>query len=409
MIIYPPQLKAVGGARTGIAPANLLDVQDVNGNLYYWADRAINAPVAITGAIPAYAEPPIAAPAGQAVAWCFPTTMVANGGSAPNSASAGNTSQMALNGQVNASIHCGVASGFSTGATLTWSGFSAANIPAGAVIQKVYAVAIIDGSALDTVPLGGNAGFDFPSTAPYAFDSQEFFSPGGDFTPLTVAGIEAATIELQMWASADTVTPNDTATISFVGLAVYYSVGGGGAPGWGFPGENAYGAGPYVPWLVQVPEFKFHRSLVTDVGSFVLQNLSGDTLSRDFEKIARRSTLEGAFFVYRSWQGDAQAAWLEVHGTLSVGEVGVDTVQLKASQLLNPSQDDTPLEIYSETCQLQWGGPRCGSTESTECGYSYQTCQSPTRIMVAMNDYEKNYGEAAANTALNVINRRRTI
>jgi len=177
----------------------------------------------------------------------------------------------------------------------------------------------------------------------------------------------------------------------------------------GLPREAPYGSGPYIPWLVEVPKFTFHRSLVTDVGAFVLQNLSGDSLSRNFEKIARRSTLEGAFFVFRSWQADAEAAWLEVHGTLTVDPIGVDTVTLKGTQLLNPSQDDTPLEIYSETCQLQWGGPRCGATGSTECQYSYQTCQVPAHIMVEANSYEKNYGDTVANTAFNIINRRRTI
>jgi hypothetical protein len=44
-----------------------------------------------------------------------------------------------------------------------------------------------------------------------------------------------------------------------------------------------------------------------------------------------------------------------------------------------------------------------------ECGYSYQSCQSLSRIMCVMNNYETNFGETVANTALNVTNRRRTI
>ena len=165
----------------------------------------------------------------------------------------------------------------------------------------------------------------------------------------------------------------------------------------------------YVPWILSVPAFSFYRSSQTDTGSFVLQNLSGDTLSRDFEKIMRRSALEGAMCIYRSWQPDANACWLEVHGTVSVDDVGTDTVTLKLTDLDNPSQNDTLQEIYSETCQLQWGGVRCGAQGTTECNYSYQSCQSLPRIMVAMNHYETNFGETVANTALNVINRRRTI
>lgn len=165
----------------------------------------------------------------------------------------------------------------------------------------------------------------------------------------------------------------------------------------------------YQPWLLSVPSFTFHRSLQTDVGSFTVQNLSGDTLSRDFEILSRRSALEGAFFVYRLWQADAEASWIEVHGTLTVTDAGVDTAQLKGSQLLNPSQDDTPLENYCETCQIEWAGKRCGSTQPTECLYSYQTCQVVERIMVVLNSYEKNYGEAPAPVAIKVINRSRRI
>jgi hypothetical protein len=178
-----------------------------------------------------------------------------------------------------------------------------------------------------------------------------------------------------------------------------------------FAVANTGGAGPYLPWLIQVPSFTFYRSLQSDVGSFVLQNLSGDSLSRDFEKIARRSALEGAFYIYRCWQADAEAAWLEVHGTLTVpeGGIGVDTVKPKAGPLFNPAQLDTPLEIYCETCQLQWGGRRCGSTEESECNYNLQTCQSVARFMGEVNSLEKNFGEAIANTAGNVINRRRLI
>ncbi|MBW4049424.1 MAG: hypothetical protein HIU89_16340 [Proteobacteria bacterium] len=145
------------------------------------------------------------------------------------------------------------------------------------------------------------------------------------------------------------------------------------------------------------------------MGQFVVQNVSGDSVSRDVERMLRASAMEGAYFIYRLWQPGAQAAWLEVHGTLTVADVGVDTMTLKGTQLLNPSQDDTPLEIYSETCQLVWGQARCGSTAPTECSYSYQTCTSLNRIMIVANDYEKNFGETTANTALNVINRRRKI
>jgi hypothetical protein len=225
-----------------------------------------------------------------------------------------------------------------------------------------------------------------------------------------IAAITMTASMSRMWFEPATLGSQEL-QIEFVGIAVYCatpgSPGAGGTYGWKESGAN--GTSPYLPWIIGVPKFTFHRSLVTDVGNFVLQNLSGDTLQRDFERLMRRSTLEGALFVYRCWQPDAEAAWIEVHGKLTVDDVGTDTVSLRGENLISPAQEDTPLEIYCETCQLNWGGPRCGSTQPTECQYSFQTCQVPERIMVALNDFEKNYGEANANTALKVINRARRI
>lgn len=401
MISFPSPLKGVGGARTGIAPANLLDVQDVNGNLYYWSDRPINAPVAITGAELAYAVPPEVPGPGEFVAWAFPTTASA---SAPPGGVAivGPLSQMPVNGTVNSIV--------AQLGTLAYGDFVVPRLPPDAVFGHSYA--IIGYSSIGTgvhnaaILFGGSAP-GLGLNAPPRTQASNDLGSGGDpatFLPsLTMSETLAYTLP-----PIDGPEGPSSINITFVGVAIYYTLSGGQPP-WAFPGEAAYGAGPYIPWLMAVPQLSFHRSLQTDIGSFVIQNVSGDSLSRDFEKIARRSTLEGAFFVYRCWQIDSEAPWIEVHGTLTVGDIGVDTVKLKGKQLTTAAEDDTPLEIYCETCQLQWGGIRCGSSQSTECQYSFQTCQVIERPMIALNDFEKNYGETVANTALNVINRRRKI
>jgi hypothetical protein len=165
----------------------------------------------------------------------------------------------------------------------------------------------------------------------------------------------------------------------------------------------------YQGWLLSSGPFTFNRSMATDSGSFKLQNISGTTLARDVEVQLRASAIEGALFLYRCWQNDAQAAWLLTIGTLTFDDGDSDTATFKTRPLSNPAQEDTPLEEYCETCQIQWAGPRCGSTEETECLYSFQSCQVVERIMVALNDFEKNYGEATANSPLTVINRSRRI
>jgi hypothetical protein len=405
MIIYPPSLKATGGAHTGIAPVNLLDVQDVNGNIYYWSDRPSNAPVAITGD-GAYSAPPpapVAVAENQFIAWAYPTTATMVG---PHLFTTAVMSQMTNNGHVNFNFEAH--GGMTASVSFTNWVF---RLPSDAVISGLWPT--VTGYL---GPLIGNQG-SFESGIWGSDDKSDvsgtFSASAGDYENSPLSNIRDYIFMPIQLISGSFSNESLQAGVSFVGLCIYYtSISQSGGGGGGISSFlSSYSSGPYIPWLLEVPKFSFHRSLVTDTGAFTLQNLSGDTLSRDFEKIARRSALEGAFFVYRCWQADAQAAWLEVHGTLTVPQdgIGIDTVKLKASQLINASQLDTPLEIYCETCQLQWGGPRCGSTQMTECEYSFQTCQVPERIMVALNSYEKNYGESQANTVLNVINRRRTI
>jgi hypothetical protein len=164
----------------------------------------------------------------------------------------------------------------------------------------------------------------------------------------------------------------------------------------------------YDPWLMSAPTFTFYRSMQTDVGSFSLQNVSGDTIARDFERVTRRGALEGAFFIYRYWNAGGEFAWLEIHGTLSVKGVPSRIAELGAQQLFS-GQDDSPAETYSESCQIVWAEKRCGATGPTECLYSYRTCQVIEHYVGILNNYEKNFAETIAAVPTQVINRRRAL
>lgn len=163
----------------------------------------------------------------------------------------------------------------------------------------------------------------------------------------------------------------------------------------------------YEPWILSVPQWRFHRSLQTDMGTIRLQYLSGDTLQRDFEKIVRSSALEGALFVYRMWEAAAQAAYLEMHGTFTVSATDQRTATLTLKQMLNPSADPTPRYMFGEICGWRWASKQCGSTQSTECQHSFPTCQVPPRFQGIANSFEKNFGEATANVSAKVMNRLR--
>lgn len=435
MSSYPLSLLTTGGARTGIAPVNLLEVQTVAGDIYCWSDRPVSVPSVILAAqasgylVP---SPPVPIPAGQGVVWALPTAISlgvgnlgvagmasAKGDAATPSASAWATLTAAEGG--------GGIWPVINSAWAIWSGFT---LPAWAAVPETEIVGIypvVIATAVNALlPSQGDQG-DVDLNAGYGLAPGNFGgfitnAPGG--TPwgsyaggvngpsigVSLSELEGMGIGANILFQGSHSGPAATLSVSFVGFAIYYKIpGAGGYSGAPVSWTSLTGPVSHAPWLLSVPQISFHRSLQTDTGSFVVQNLSGDTLSRDMEKLLRASAFEGALFVYRLWQADAEAAWIEVHGTLSVDDVGVDTITFKGTQLLNPSQDDTPLENYCETCQLLWGGIRCGASGSTECSYSYQTCQVIERIMVVMNDYEKNYGEGLANTALNVTNRRRLI
>jgi hypothetical protein len=406
---YSATLKAIAGAHTGIAPVNLLDVEDTNDNLHYWGDRAIDVPVVLTGEVNATTDAKVSVPAGQKVAWCYPSTVTPTiVGDASCYSKINDTHLMATTGVcdvesvVVASGGETTMSGYTAWCKVEWSQFSAKNIPSGAQIQKVEAVVLVDYSITDGSTGGQQSDF-----------SELFYGSGNGQLSKSLGSnlgvVGQATVAIGVQYNNRHVYENAYIKCSFCALAVYYTAADSLSDTVSYPGTAAYGSGPYIPWLLSVPQFSFHRSLATDTGEFLLQNLSGDTLSRDFEKIVRRSTLEGAMFVYRLWHVEAEEALLEVHGTLSVSDIGRDTVKLTACPLINAASIDCPLENYCETCQLDWGGVRCGSTESTECHYSFQTCQVPRRFMGVLNHFEKNYGTTEANTASNVINRRRRI
>lgn len=403
MINYPPALKAVGGARTGIAPVNLLDVLTLNNDLYLFSDRLISGVPAVInplGAIPVV-PPVFPIPAGQGMVWSLPTQFQSGFNPPAGSATAG-ISSAELNMYFSGPF-VGVP------AWAQWWGWTTPAVPAGATVVGIYGVILCEGTGEDTslvtniLPAQG---------APYQISGTGLGGVSGQASRqvmgASLSDLASIYVGVNIWSTVPANPNLGSVTVSWVGLAVYYTLPSG-APG--EPEIPASGIPPasYLPWLMSVPQIAFHRSMQTDFGNFVLQNVSGDTLSRDFEKLMRRATLDGAMFVYRLWQADAQASWLEVHGTLTVDDVGVDTVSLKGTQLLNPAQDDTPMFQYCETCQLQWAGPRCGATGTTECQYSYPTCQVPERILVVLNDYEKNYGESLANVAIRPINRARKI
>jgi hypothetical protein len=166
---------------------------------------------------------------------------------------------------------------------------------------------------------------------------------------------------------------------------------------------------PYLPWMVGFGDMTFNRSMATDVGALLLQNLSGDSLQTDFYRIVRKSAIEGAIGVYRRWNAAAQDAEEEFHATLSVDDSNPSQVSVTLRQLGESSQDITPRYQLCEICQWRWSSAQCGSTASTPCQQTYETCQVLERIFAVTDNFEKNFGETLASVAPNSVNRMRQV
>lgn len=165
----------------------------------------------------------------------------------------------------------------------------------------------------------------------------------------------------------------------------------------------------YLPWIVDSGSLTFNRSMQADTGSLTLQNLSGDTLQRDFERIARQTTLEGAIAVYRVWHAAAEAAEMEWHAQISGVKPDPERAQLTLKQLNDTSALVTPPRLLCEICQWRWSSPQCGSTQPTPCQQTFSTCQVVERIFAISNPYEKNYGETWATPTTRLMNRKRQV
>lgn len=402
MIDFAASLKASGPAHSGIDPVHLLDVLDVNGNAYYWSDRPVNAPTVLSPyVIPGYSgfpgfvlAPPVSMSPGQYAVWAFPKQKSVAGQASAfvGGAGASGTVGMTFDGP------------FTHPNDLIFSDFEPSTLPPGAIVDSCQLVTMYSCSGEAPTSIAGLS----PSTSGTAVATVSLPSSGTSIGFRYFNTVSSG--EISAFFGLDV----QNCYVYAIGICIIYHLPAGAVFAGGGSGSGginvAPGFGPYLPWILSVPKFVFNRSLATDFGSFILQNLSGDTLASDFEKIARRSALEGAFFIYRLWQPDVRMSWLEVHGTLTVDGLPRDTVSLKGVQLINPAAYDAPAKQYCETCQqVIWAGPGCGASGSTECQYSFQTCQVPERFLGSLNNFEKNYGEALASVPLKVINRQRRI
>jgi hypothetical protein len=152
----------------------------------------------------------------------------------------------------------------------------------------------------------------------------------------------------------------------------------GNPPAWNAQLRIAEWDDTYLAWLLRAGPFQLSRSMQSDIGSFVIQNVSGNTLQRDMNQLISRATFEGAVFAYREWNLDAAVVEFEFHGQLSVLDITETQAEFAAEQGTNPSEYQGLL-LFTETCPWRYASAACADTSDNPCQNSFQTCRQPSR------------------------------
>lgn len=136
----------------------------------------------------------------------------------------------------------------------------------------------------------------------------------------------------------------------------------------------------YKPWIKSVGVFRRSKSMATDAGDIVVQNLSGNLIDRDVAKAMRDKEFEGALAIVRFMLPLSQIVYDEYHGTLSEQSSNELEASFRHLQLLDTSQRQIPDRDYSVACSLRFKSQSCGSTGSaTTCPKTLTACQDASR------------------------------
>ncbi|ABF42423.1 hypothetical protein Acid345_3422 [Candidatus Koribacter versatilis Ellin345] len=120
----------------------------------------------------------------------------------------------------------------------------------------------------------------------------------------------------------------------------------------------------YKPWVKSAGPFKLTRTLRTDGGDVVFQNIIGNLIQRDVGRAFAITEFEGAYAVVRYWNLLAEKMVREFHGYMSAAQQPQGEVHFKLLQLLDGSDVDLPERSYANNCSLRFKSERCGSTST---------------------------------------------
>ncbi len=143
-----------------------------------------------------------------------------------------------------------------------------------------------------------------------------------------------------------------------------------------FTGANQF----YNGWIKSGCSFTCTRDLSTNAGDLILQNLSGNTITRDVALALQNHEFEGALAITRIWVPLLDVAIKEFHCYLTEQNPKEDEVEFREPQLFDPTQYFLASDIETTECTWRFKSPQCGSTgTATACPKTLAACQDPTR------------------------------
>lgn len=122
----------------------------------------------------------------------------------------------------------------------------------------------------------------------------------------------------------------------------------------------------YKPWLKEpYPEIELSRSMASDAGDLLLQNLSGNTIDRDVAALLKAREFDGAYFVYRHWAIPEDAAYFEMDGYLKDQSRDDEQASFRMNQLFSPAELSAYDGLQTRDCGWRYRSAQCGMRRGT--------------------------------------------
>lgn len=146
----------------------------------------------------------------------------------------------------------------------------------------------------------------------------------------------------------------------------------------------------FLDWVTGVPKFHLFRSTQTDTASFSIQNLSGNTVTRDAATLFDANELIGGLLYFRLWRAAAEASLFDFMGNIESCEIDETEFTVGCEGFGSWSSVRAPFFQIGVSCPLTFGSAACGSLAGTPCSNTFGSCTSLQRFAGVVTEWTTN-------------------